>query len=300
MAELLRNAEDFQVEDPYTKKMVRGMDPEVHIRRLQHFGEGAGIDLVKVHPRTSTKMLDYSEPGKYIRGRHPDPPDHVFDITATSAIHDEGTAVQTGVTEVADWVENLRKDVPISDRMSVASKFGAELDHRGGTVVQLHENYGIPRLQGFVTKNVNPIGLDEFKRNNADPFSISAHWRKDYPHPIHEYEEEYGPIFTGNNIIDALNNVQGRFKEINRSRGPLDDHIRRMVEHAIQNPNPRGLRRISRKSPHTLSSQFVKVTGLGGRRLSESNRSWVESPADVIDLSTGNWAKIDPEGYFPD
>ena len=54
---LLRNARGLLIPDAFGGKPGRADDPEFHIRRLHHFGQGMGVDLTSTHPNFSRKHI---------------------------------------------------------------------------------------------------------------------------------------------------------------------------------------------------------------------------------------------------
>jgi hypothetical protein len=82
------------------------------------------------------------------------------------------------------------------------------------------------------------------------------------------------------------------FTGFNRNRKSPGTNISRMVNRVINTNemSPHG-RRLLRNFPHAFGPQFLRVNIL---------REDGNDPDDQIDLKTGNWAKIDPEGFFPD
>jgi hypothetical protein len=100
------------------------------------------------------------------------------------------------------------------------------------------------------------------------------------------------PISYANTHRDAIKDVSSKFQEFNRNRtGPSAD-VSSLVSKVVNNPNERQMRSTSRVAPSLFSAQFL---GIGHFPQDESKEFH-----DHIDLNTGNWAKIDPEGYFPD
>ena len=82
----------------------------------------------------------------------------------------------------------------------------------------------------------------------------------------------------------ALTDIESRWKEINRNRR-VDSGVLSAASNFLASPNIKVLRGMQSNHPEMFSSQFLEVNG-------NSNR-------DVIDLNTGNWAEIHPDGYFP-
>lgn len=284
MAELLRNYRDFQVEDPYTKKMVRGMDPEVHIRRLQHFGEGAGMDLAgvdrtKLQPKHFQKELMY---GSRL--------DHLsFDI------HDEGLHIPRPLlypniygNQTLYGVSNRGTFTHINHESPYT--YG-ELTHRTPYTASVHDD-----SKGVMT---GAVYKDFYDPNGPTFDDIHTYWNmSDNPSDAIGADGLKMSV-NSKSIRSAIDEAQKAFRVVNSRRGPVPKEAQEEVEHLINNPDPRLVNLVRRNIPHALSSQFVQVThapqGDSGKWVSDD-----KLVSDVIDLETGNWAKIDPEGFFPD
>lgn len=278
MADLMRNDRDFQVEDPYTQKMVRGMDPEVHIRRLQHFGEGVGIDLVgvdrtKLQPKHLKKELTYDSSLDHL----------IMDI------HDEGLHIPRPLMypntygDPRLYSESNRGTFTHIDHKSPYTY--AELTHRTPYTAVIQHDYD-DIITGAVYKDFYDPDGPKFD-------DITTDWNKSDKHSDAISADGLRMTVNSKSIRSAIDETQKAFRGINSRRGPVPKEAQEEVEHLINNPDPRLVNLVRRNIPHALSSQFVQV--LHAPRSSSSK--WGK---DVIDLETGNWAKIDPEGYFPD
>lgn len=276
MADLMRNDRDFQVEDPYTKKAVRGMDPEVHIRRLQHFGEGAGIDLVGGR-NVGSKIVTY-EP---FRGDHENfSPDSLnIQNSAYSEVYDEG--LFTPGAELDDLLidpNNASRAAYPYTELGVRAQ--QEMAHRRPYKSYVSTKRTGPstyELRGMVEKRAN-IKPDVVR----SPILISKDW----------------DMTEGTTLRDALNEARKDFNNANLTRGPIDANVESMLERFSQNPDRNNLAYTRRNAPNLFSPQFIRVQSFGGFPKSQNFPKSHQS--DLIDLETGNWAKIDPEGYFPD
>jgi hypothetical protein len=91
-----------------------------------------------------------------------------------------------------------------------------------------------------------------------------------------------------------MKDVSSRFQEFNRNRKGPDKTVSELVNKGMNHPSERLMRGMQRVAPSTLGSQFLGV----GHFMDNPGSS--TDLHDHIDLKTGNWAKIDPEGYFPD
>lgn len=280
MAELLRNDRDFQVEDPYTKKAVRGMDPEVHIRRLQHFGEGVGIDIAGVdRTRLQPKHLDKSLTYDF---------DHLINNESllTVDIHDEGIHVpRTLLSHTVYGAPGMYGSSRSSAGVRIPAGYNSphtygELTHRRPYHVYVHHN-----SKGML---IGVVDKDFYSPEQYELDDIITDWNKSDKYSDAISADGLTMTVNSKSIQSAIGETQKGFRVINSRRGPVAKEAQEEVEHIINNPDPRVVDIVRRNMPHSLSSQFVKVSrGLLNKE-------------DIIDLDTGTWAKIDPEGYFPD
>ena len=251
--ELLRNASGLMIPIG-SGRSGRADDPETHISRLNHFGQGMGIDLSSLSsglPQFTSKSL------RYVTGSD-NPSRGSIDFDS----HDEGLESTAGHIANAEHLlhSNLDKYNEPFDRSA-----SAELDHRS----PYHHLSGIIEdgsMQGYVRKQTN---------RNSDIFSS---WNE---------RNAKGPVTLKDSMIEA----RSGFGEYSRNRQGPNAHVSKMVDRVINTNemSPAGSS-LLRNYPHYFSPQFLNahIIGTDGH------------VTDQIDLKTGNWAKIDPEGYFPD
>jgi len=176
--------------------------------------------------------------------------------------HDEGLDSTTG--HIAN-AENLLHSNQAKYNDQHELDVFAELDHRS----PYHHMSGVAQdgsMQGYVRKQTN---------RNSDIFSS---WNE---------RNAKGPV----TFKDSMGEARSEFGEYNRNRQGPNAHVSKMIDRVINTNemSPHGSR-LLRSYPHYFSSQFLNVHNLGD----------AGSVTDQVDLKTGTWAKIDPEGYFPD
>lgn len=138
---------------------------------------------------------------------------------------------------------------------------GREINHRLAThVTALMDDDRV--IRGDVTKH------------HFDPDTIASKWQQSNTNKF-AHQSDFKPAFT---------DIESRWKEINRNR-KVDSGILSAASNFLASPNPKVLRSMQSNHPEMFSSQFLGVNGSNNR--------------DVIDLNTGNWAEIHPDGYFP-
>jgi hypothetical protein len=263
---LLRNASGLMIPDS-TGRLGRADDPEFHIRRLNHFGQGMGIDLSSTHPQFSNKRLGSWE--GY------DEEDLDFDS------HDEGLQLPQGHMDAA--VEALWNNRALNGELR--TRGNNELYHRSPYTHNFTSS--IPRtpngpshIEGTIHKDV------------SDPTKLEHSYLLSFING--EHSTFHDPSDTvHDNHKDAMQAISSRFQEFNRNRQGTRADVSALVSDSINNPNQSHMQQ-RRRTPSLFSSQFLKV----GHYPQHSDDFGVLE--DNIDLKTGNWAKIDPEGYFPD
>lgn len=277
---LLRNASGLIIPSAAASMSGRANDPEFHIRRLQHFGSGMGIDLASVHPQFSSKKLISSE----------DSYDGDEDLDFNS--HDEGLQLPEG------HIRSARKAVSQATEYDPEVRVGAqhELDHRGPYLHRFAA--GLPQvpdedfsISGDIYKDITdptsalPSGylVSILNRDKKTSNFIPARTRIIHPEGDETHHDNYK---------DAIKSLSSRFKEFNRNRQGTSADVSDLVSRSINNPDSNRMGRMRRITPHMLGSQFLQVTHYPYQS--------AEGEVDHIDLKTGNWAKLDPEGYFPD
>ena len=150
-----------------------------------------------------------------------------------------------------------------------------ELRHRSAYQHNVYRENG--DLKGAIYKDTSELIPTDYAFVRPAKW-ISGHWGSDANNGIY---------------TDAMKAVSRGFQEFNRNRKGPDAAVSELVNKGINNPSERIMRGLQRVAPSTLGSQFL---GIGHFR----DRNTSTDLHDHIDLETGNWAKIDPEGYFPD
>ena len=255
---LLRHASGLLIPDS-TGRLGRADDPEFHIRRLEHFGKGMGIDVASTHPTFSGKNLASFE-------------DSPHEDSLEFQSHDEGlmmSRAHSAAAEVA--IDNDQSGYGGKNREAALD----ELRHRSAYQHNVYRENG--DLKGAIYKDTSELMPTEHTFIRPAKW-ISAHWGSDANNGIY---------------TDAMKAVSRGFQEFNRNRKGPDAPVAELVNKGINNPSERIMRGLQRVAPSTLGSQFL---GIGHFR----DRNTSTDLHDHIDLETGNWAKIDPEGYFPD
>jgi len=96
------------------------------------------------------------------------------------------------------------------------------------------------------------------------------------------------PSANPDKVKSLIRGVTGVAERLHHTRGPIPN-----IKHF--NPTRETEDEHRRHSPHYLSSQFVRVSRADQPRSDE----YVIADEDVIDLNTGTWAEMHPDGYFP-
>ena len=278
---LLRNASGLLIPSQTGGQPGRADDPEFHIRRLEHFGKGMGIDLASTHPHFSSKFLSTSSYG-------PTADQFEFDT------HDEGLHLPWGHIDAAS--HDINEQLPTREYRNVYDDdennrimASDELIHRApySTVAKLDFKEHPGTMRGSTSKHAFSGKLD---LNDEDEFAVTTlrhSWGDSLPSS--ETPAQLHPTYK-----DAFKQLSSDFGKFNRDRKGPKPEVNAIVTRAISNPNTNRLISLKRHSPGHFSSQFLKVFD------SKATKEAYKIDSDVIDLKTGNWAKIDPEGYFPD
>ena len=258
---LLRNASGLLIPDS-TGRLGRADDPEFHIRRLEHFGKGMGIDVASTHPTFSGKNLASFS-------------DRPLGDSLEFQSHDEGLVMSKAHSQAAEVaIDNDRSGYGRNIKNAAID----ELRHRSAYEHRADLENG--DLRGSVYKDTSELIIPTEHSFVRAAKWISGHWGSDANNGTHK---------------DAMKAVSSRFQEFNRNRKGPDETVSELVNKGINNPSERLMRGLNRMAPSTLGSQF-----LGVGHFIDSNLSGSTDLHDHIDLKTGNWAKLDPEGYFPD
>jgi hypothetical protein len=147
-----------------------------------------------------------------------------------------------------------------ASKAGMSRDIGREMNHRAATKV------GVTMRDSGISGGVEKYHYDPAL---SGPVSLTS-TGKDFKHPS-DYKS-------------ALTNVESRWKEINRNR-KVDPYVLSTASNLLASPDPKNLQSIKKIYPEAFSSQFLGV--------------YNDHYRDVIDLHTGNWADIDPDGYFP-
>jgi hypothetical protein len=270
---LLRNASGLIIPSVVHHGLQgRADDPEFHISRLNHFGKGMGLDLASVHPHFSGKTL-------YSTGNS----EHE-ELEFSS--HDEGLQLPRGRIDAASTTASSVTDYD----PGVKARAGNEIAHRGP--YQHWVDAGIPEVpdEDF---SISEDIIKRISNGKSSELPRGELLRSSWNVPRRNRTQGYNPNFDTHK--DAMKDIRSRFQEGNRNRQGTSADVSDLVSRSINNPDSNKMGRIRRVTPHMLGSQFLGVN------YSDSfSYSAEDDINDVIDLKTGNWAKIDPEGYFPD
>jgi hypothetical protein len=261
---LLRNASGLIIPSSTAGRSGRADDPEFHISRLEHFGQGMGVDLASTHSLFSGKNMASFE----------DHDDEELDFNS----HDEGLMLSRGHIDAA---RSAVFDNTSGGMQELRNGALQELEHRRPYTHRARSSGtgDLTGISGMVYKDTSepiPSGDPSVKPTKW----ISSMWGQDTG------------ILTPSTHTDAIKDVRSRFEQFNMNRkGPSAD-VNSLVSKSINNPNELHMDHHRRVIPSLLSAQFL---GIGHFPQDESKEFH-----DHIDLKTGNWAKIDPEGYFSD
>ena len=249
-----------------TGRSGRADDPEFHIRRLNHFGQGMGIDLASTHPQFSGKRLGSWE------GHDTE------DLDFNS--HEEGLQLPQGHMDAAG--QALWDNTSIGE---LRRRGNNELYHRSPyrhnfTSSITHSPNEPSPIKGSISKDVSdPTKLDSSY--------LTSFMNLEYP----TYSDSSSTVHD--NHKDAIKSLSSRFNNFNMNRQGTSADVSALVSSSINNPS-QAIMQERRSIPSLFSSQFL---GVGHYPYESGDFDELE---DSIDLKTGNWAKIDPEGYFPD
>jgi len=263
---LLRNASGILIPDAFGGKPGRADDPEFHIRRLQHFGQGMGIDLASTHSIFSGKRL-------YSNVNYPKFANARFDS------HDEGLDMSRG--HVTAYKESINQDESgHGGRSRIRQAATDELLHRAPYEHSTYIEDG--DMRGSIYKNTSEKTPHANPAYEGRPTKwVSNTWGEGYQEALPTHR-------------DAMKDISSRFGQFNRDRRGPRSVVSELVKRGVNNPSERLMDELRKRAPNMLGSQFLGLAHIG---IDDFERGDIR---DQIDLKTGNWAKIDPEGYFPD
>lgn len=275
MGKLLRNSKlnvlDIS-EHPTLGKTYRLADPEAHVGRLAHFSSGIGVNLL------SDKFTDKGiELDLYPGSGHPIPTEGLWFRS-----HDEAFDKTSGEIDEAD--------IALFGRNRGYYKDGTPRFNRDGTPRDPGFNQDIfKELRGrnayFHNVQVIPSDFPEYKNEYVGRHqkAIAADDHEGVTNTIEPWGAYQDDRQSPSDFKDTLNVFRARINEFHRNR-QVKPEVLEAVNHALANPVRDTWTR--NNYPEMYSSQFIKVMHPEG--------------SDVIDTKTGTWAKIHPEGYFPD
>ena len=300
MAKLLRN--------------VRGVNnPEQYISRLEHFAAGIGMDVDRFNsPGITGKHISISDNvppnvGGYMddanafgfdmhtEGSSGRPYGSATGLDSTLTVFREsrhmsptnvylyGTGdVENNVLEVYKYFHN-----PIHPDKKGESSYETQREETKKLLKRMN-------VSGTVDQNANITNLrdideDEYGTPPVDLSNVSIS-------PSKGLISGHSRFLLGpENFRRVTRGVDTVFHRINRHRNavPNSNEVQKSANLGASDFENSIFRRTS---PHMFSPQFMRVDQREPREPKAEDRF----RSDVIDLKTGNWAKIDPEGYFSD
>ena len=206
-------------------RLGRAEDPETHITRLNHFGQGMGIDLSSTHPQFSSKSIRSLKAGSYKAFGNV-----LFDS------HDEGLEPSEG--HIANVRPLINEMLPKDDSPSFFDVWD-ELSHRSPYHHQTHINED-GDVAGTSYKETSASSYDP-EDGNRRP--IDSSWNG-------------GP----SNFKDSMKGISRSFQDFNRNREHPGANVSRMANRLI-NTNEISYhgRSLLRNSPHYFGPQFLHV-----------------------------------------
>lgn len=288
MGKLLRNSN--RIITPADGKPFKENNPEEYITRFHHFAAGLGFK-----PEHLTGGDNPAFTGKEIETEwiNNDPRSQLRGIVETSTAYgfDEGL-IPSGYLHAA--TEALPRINPgVYDDVDV--EYGLnELRHRDLMGIGMTEYHGKHEGEGVGYDLTVAKGLNSPHKTQSPV--------RGYPHLLTSgtgTKHSFDAVTA--NVPDLINDVATRFRERNRSR-LVNPRGLELARQAIANPSTRRVTEAHRTRPSTVSPQFLGVTSSvrTGGYPTDGSRPNIDKMADAIDLKTGTWAKIDPDGYFPD
>ena len=273
--ELIRNSN--RIITPADGKPFKENDPEEYIKRLHHFATGLGFKPEHLtggdNPAFTSKVVDsdwIEDPRSQSRGGRNVSTEYGFDEGLITSGHMDAALVPL-ITHA--------KGYDAEDTYAFN-----ELGHRDRMNITMWSNYGKQGGPGahdlYVSKGVNSPHKEQRPVHGARNQITSVTGTK---RSIDE---------ANANAQDHINDVVTRFRESNRSR-LVNPRGLELVNQAIANPSTGRMAHAYKNRPSTVSPQFLTV------RSSVRTGEDIDRKVDEIDLKTGTWAKIDPDGYFP-
>jgi hypothetical protein len=276
---LLRDSKSTII-DP-SGRAVRAGDPEYHIKRLQDFSAGMGIDITSLKGDVTSKALT-----------------HYTDITNNHKnvysnlqfkVHDEGLDTPQSVIEAAD--KTIKNIYGVARNSHITQPAWEELWHRSAYGVFANDSNSTgdgstgdiyKRVVNHSPRHGFGSGITEFwDTENSEEIKNNPHLAGMETH-----------LDSHQNFQSALKNTRYKFKVENMERSAPGRDVIDIVQQALRNPDEKTLQHILRTKPHLHSGQFVNVNYI-------DDAIQTETQHDVLDLGTGTWAKIEPDGYFP-
>lgn len=283
MGELLRHSKELI--HPVDGKPFRASDPEAYITRLHHFATGAGFNPEHLtsgrNPMFTGKSVGFnalnSDDGPT---RHKVETDYSFT---------EGM-IPYGIADAA--VERLTHNIRKYDSLPLARGLAiSEVAHRKAMNIN---------RDTFQSRGSGVINSYDIRKSVREPELASRYFYDDedgedwWPNGINDIEH-FDLHDSETDIKGVITDTSNKFKEMNRTK-KTDKEALNLAYEAINNPDTTTISQLVTKEPHFLSPQFLRASSL---HRSPSHRDGFADANDVIDLKTGTWAKIDPEGYFP-
>jgi hypothetical protein len=260
---LLRDSKSTII-DPSTGRLSRAGDPEYHIKRLQDFSAGMGFDITSLKGDVTNKGLH-----SYTDIEVPEP----ISSNLLFSVHDEGLDTPHSVIQAAD--KAIKSEYGTERNSQITQPAWEELWHRSP--------YNVFSTDSGNTGDIYKRAVDHSPRYGFGS-GITETWDT-------ENSEGMEPHLANHpNFQSALKNTRYKFKVENMERSAPGRDVIDVVQQALRNPDEKALQHILRTKPHLHSGQFVNVGYVDDSGLRKS---------DMLDLGTGTWAKIEPDGYFP-
>jgi hypothetical protein len=141
------------------------------------------------------------------------------------------------------------------------------------------------------THHIDIIPGEPGWRNEHDAFTAKLIAAEHDPHWGYTVEDAkwqaFGDDTQSSNFREAMGELRHRVRGV--LRDPSSPRAREIMEHALANPVHQP--QLRGWDPERFSPQFLKII--------QQSRRGHDVAEDVVDLSTGTWAKIHPDEYFP-